>query len=412
MRKEFVDDHRAQALWTDRLEVSRRASDGVARSPGLALVLAVAGSRQHERGPPAIGGGGPRMTAVVIHFEQHEAVIVPQSNASTIVRQVVGERAKHARDAVNGLQVRRRARHDDEAAAWQDRAGWEDVIDIAGKPVAGDVLVIRIRVVNLHELQLGLVRSNEHIARMIHDFRDDESGLAARRPKRFGAGRNGVHGAAGRRREIAELRGGSLVRIVAGDREAEIKTVRQSDADRAKRRPIHAVLAGESREQIACALQPQPHARITRWERTAAGRQPACVGTRLQETASERGRGERGGETAVRAKRFASHQAGLRKQVGEVESEDAHADVEVSCHRLPRKLELVLLAADRAAANHRCRTTASQVHRASLGSSADRLRVEFLRSKRNLYRQECVGRAGTVENAADGKHVIILEHER
>ena len=231
MREEFVDDHPAHRLGAHWFQATGRAVDGIARRPGLALVLAEAGTREHQRVPRAIRGGGPRVAAVVIHFQQDEVVIVPQPNLPTIIRQALGEWAEHARDAVNQLNVRWHSRDDDEAAALQNRAGREGVVDVARKPVAGDVLVEGIRVVDFHELQLGLVGPDEHVARVIHDFRDDQAGLPTRRPQRFGARRHGVDGAARRGRELVELRDGRLVCSVAGDGEPEIKPVRQRDAD-------------------------------------------------------------------------------------------------------------------------------------------------------------------------------------
>ena len=159
-------------------------------------------------------------------------------------------------------------------------------------------------------------------------------------------------------------------------------------------------------------MQPQPHARITRRERTAAGRQPARVGARLEKAARERGRGEGGGETAVRSERLSRHQARLGEEVGEVESFDAHTEVEVAGDRLPGELELVGVAADLVAAAGYVRAAAGQVHGAGLHCATDRLRVKLARREDNLGANDCVRSAGAIKDVADGQGVSVGEHQR
>jgi hypothetical protein len=81
-------------------------------------------------------------------------------------------------DAVDGLQVRGSPGHHRETPAREDGSEWKRVLDVSGDPVTRDVFIVRVRIKNLHELELRLVGAKKDVARVIHDLRKTEAGFS------------------------------------------------------------------------------------------------------------------------------------------------------------------------------------------------------------------------------------------
>src|SRR5262245_8366488 len=91
-----------------------------------------------------------------------------------------------------------------------------------------DILVVRIGVMNLNELNIqGLSTSQRNGSGMIHDFRDDQTSLAAVRTQRFSLKGQTANRSARYHREISELRRRGLIGPAACDGHSNKQIARQ-----------------------------------------------------------------------------------------------------------------------------------------------------------------------------------------
>ena len=143
VRQKLVDEHRAQGAGAIRFDGAGRTACDIANVPRFGKSLPVGRTRQHQRMPGAVGGDRPRRFAGVGDFKVDGAGVVAQPHRAGVFQRA-GVRPNDVGDAVNALDVPRRPGHDQEPASWQNRVGRKTEINVAGEPIAADVLDERV----------------------------------------------------------------------------------------------------------------------------------------------------------------------------------------------------------------------------------------------------------------------------
>src|SRR5439155_20593224 len=115
-------------------------------------------------------------------FQQDGAKVVPKPHSARTVLKFSSERTKNVGNAVDALNVSRRSSYDKERAGGQDRVCRKGIIERARQAVAAKVGKVSLRVVEFDELDVFAITTR---SRMIHDFRNDETGATARRAERL-----------------------------------------------------------------------------------------------------------------------------------------------------------------------------------------------------------------------------------
>src|SRR4051812_46507014 len=78
----------------------------------------------------AIRADWPGRAGIVVDLKQHSSHAIAQPDGSGAIRETVGIRAGHRRDAIDGLEVGRVLRDDQERSALEDCAGRKSESDI------------------------------------------------------------------------------------------------------------------------------------------------------------------------------------------------------------------------------------------------------------------------------------------
>ncbi|OQA28577.1 MAG: hypothetical protein BWY59_00723 [Verrucomicrobia bacterium ADurb.Bin345] len=277
MRDDLVDPQRIVRREENGVQRARRAPDKPAGGPRLRIAFPVRRAGKNQRRACAVRRDGPRLLVIVFRLEQERTQLVSQLDDRGAVRQVLAVRTQHPAHPVHGFHVGRHARDNQEAAAGDNRARGHRVGRFARDPVPADVRVNGVAVEELDELEVAPVRPRRGI---VHDFRDRQRGLPARRAQGLESGHlQASRRAAGHGAPVAERGRHDLVIVVTGGIKAEVHCGRQGVAHLRDNAPPRPVMAGERREQVAHALQPQPQVGVIHRER--ARRFDGAAGTEL-----------------------------------------------------------------------------------------------------------------------------------
>ena len=407
VREEFIDDHIAQRTGPIRFDGARRTADRIADVPRFGEALAVGGPRQHERMARAVSGDRPWRFIGIGDLKVNCVRVVSQAHDTGTLERI-GVRSDNVGDAVNTSNVRRRPGHDEEGAALENCVRRKGEINVTGETIAADVFEKRVGVKQLEIFEDLAVSAR---GGFIHDLGNRQTGLAAGRTERFPGQRQ--RAAAGRRGdvELAHLRGRRPADVVAGDGHAEVNRGGHRCGDRAELAPVLAIEAGVTGELVAHALEAQPGVRVIDRQAASSCGGPVRQSARFKETPAHTRTGQCCGKGAARVQRRARHQAGLGPGIGWIQTQHAHAHVEVAGQLLVTKEELVACPADIRAAAVEGIGSSGKRHRAGDARSAHVTRHIGHKAEGRL-RVRRDGVAGGVFNSIDHEGVAHSRRER